>query len=221
MQTANVESKERLSTMVSDIATGLRLVVNVPDQMLPDPNVLDTYVFQMDRKLFLDDLVEMSAMGLAHLIMRYNMEDAGKLRQEREPITIYIMSYGGDIEEMWMLIDVIQTSVTPVRTVNLGQAASAAALIFLSGDERLMMPNAQVLLHQGSAMMSGDANKFLNAADNYRDAVSKMYDYIQQRTEIPTEEIRKYQKDDWYMDAKTCYEYGVCHRIVDDISQIL
>ena len=96
-------------------------------------------------------------MAIVRMILRWNMEDAGTPPESRKPIWLYIESIGGNAIYMWTLIDAIFASVTPVYTVNMGLAASAAGLIFMAGSKRFMMPRAKVMIHEGSASFEGDA----------------------------------------------------------------
>ena len=72
-------------------------------------------------------------MALERLILRWNMEDKDIPPEDRKPIWVYIQSPGGNLLYMSALLDAIELSVTPVYTVNMGYAASAAALIFMAG----------------------------------------------------------------------------------------
>lgn len=189
--------------------------------VLPEPSMINYYAFETDRKIFLETDVECSAMEIAKLILRWNMEDRGKPREQRKPITLYIMSGGGVLFYMWSLIDVMLASQTPITTVNLGLAGSAAAIVFLAGSKRIMMQNAVTVIHQGSSEMSGDANKILDAVDNYKIELEKMRSFILSRTSIQPRLFNKKNKDDWYIDAKACLEYGVCDTIVESLDQII
>lgn len=33
--------------------------------------------------------------------------------------------------------------------------------------------------------------------------------------------MNKKRNDDWYIDAKTCLEYGVCHKVVQSLDEIM
>lgn len=193
----------------------------LPDQTFPDPAMINYYAFEKDRKLFLEQDVGYPIMEMIKLIMRWNMEDAQKPIEERKPITIYIMSEGGSLVYMWSMLDVMLASKTPIITVNLGFAASAAALIFMAGSKRYMMSKAMTVVHQGSVEMAGDANKIMDAADNYKQELDKMKAYILSRTHIPAKTFNKRNKDDWYIDANTCLEFGVCDQIVETLDEIL
>ena len=197
------------------------LEIELPDSVFPDPSMVNYYAFEKDRKLFLEQDIGYPVMEIIRLILRWNLEDKDLPVEQRKPITLYIMSDGGSLAYMWSLLDVMLASKTPITTVNLGVAASAAALIFIAGSKRFMMPTATTVIHQGSAAVSGDASKLMDAVDNYKLEIDKMRTFILENTNIPVRVFNKKNKDDWYIDAKTCLEYGVCNHIVESLDQIM
>ena len=62
-------------------------------------------------------------------------------------ITMFINSPGGSVASGLALYDVMQAIRCPVRTVCTGIAASMAALLFISGSSRDMLPHARVMVH--------------------------------------------------------------------------
>lgn len=122
---------------------------------------------------------------------------------------------------MWSLIDTIEASVTPVETVNMGMAASAAGLIFLAGRRRLMMPRAKLLIHEGSARMAGDSTKVLDASDSYRKDIKQMREFILSRTSIPAATLSRQKSHDWELDSETCLKMGACDSIVNTLEEVI
>ena len=61
------------------------------------------------------------------------------------PITLYINSPGGEVQSGLALYDVMQAVSCPIHTVCLGMAASMAALLFIAGDQREMLPHSRVM----------------------------------------------------------------------------
>lgn len=205
--------------VVRQVVEGME--VEIPDTTLPDPAMLNYYTFAKDRKLFLEEDVGFPIMEMIKMIVRWNKEDKDVPIEQRKPITIYIMSDGGYLTYMWAMLDVMLTSQTPIKTVNLGMAASAAALIYLAGSTRLMMPSSTVVIHEGSTEVAGDASKVMDAMKNYDQEINKMKAFILSRSAIPPKVMKQRRKDDWYIDAKTCLEYGVCHKIVESLDEIM
>lgn len=185
----------------------------------PDMHLIEE--FEKDRKIFFTDYVGIDVVEIVRSIIKFNMEDAGKPVEERKPIMLYIMSYGGDCDAMWMLLDAMNMSETPIVTVNMGVAASAASLIFMTGSKRLMFKNATVMIHEGSAQLQGDAVKVMDASASYKKAIQKMKDYILEKTKIPKAQLMKKRSNDWELDATFCVENGVCDSVVESIKEIL
>lgn len=208
-----------MEPMLIDITDVVADLLN--DKCLPDPDLLNYYRLANERKITLEGGVDESIIGLCKMIMLWNMEDAGKPAEERKPIWIYIMNYGGDVECMWAFIDAISTSVTPVYTVNLGVCYSAAAYIFMVGSKRLMMPNAHLMIHEGSAAIAGDANKVRNQIDLHEDFLSRFRELVLSKTKIPKATLTKRRDEDWFMSADDCMKYGVCDQIVTSMDEIL
>ena len=197
------------------------LLSSVPSDSVPMPDTLSYYILEKERKYYIDSDITENIITLQRMLLRWNMEDKGKPVEERKPIWIYIMSYGGEADYMWMLIDAIKMSKTPVYTVNIGVAASAAAIIFIAGHKRFMMPNAHVLIHEGSAQMSGDAVKVMDATDAYRKELKRMRDFILEHTEIPKTSMSKKRNNDWTLDSEYCLANKVCDVLVESFDDII
>lgn len=195
--------------------------VEIPTNGLPDPSEITYYVLEKERKLYLDTEVDDSSLDIQKMILRWNMEDADKPKEERKPIWLYILSPGGTITHMWAVCDAINLSVTPVYTVNVGVAASAASLIFISGHKRFMFPRATVLIHEGSAELSGDAIKVMDQSEAYRKSLKQMKEYILAKTNIPPKELNKKRANDWELSSEYCMKNGVCDVLVSSLEEVI
>ncbi|MGH9276022.1 MAG: ATP-dependent Clp protease proteolytic subunit [Acidimicrobiales bacterium] len=67
-----------------------------------------------------------------------------------KPIHLYINSPGGDMTAFFAIHDTMQFLRSPVSTMCVGQAASAAAVLLAAGEPgmRFTLPNSRVLIHQ-------------------------------------------------------------------------
>ncbi len=121
----------------------------VPTVLLPGPGGERAYdLFSRllsDRIVFLgtaiDDQVANLVVGqLLHL-------DA---EQPGAPISLYLNSPGGEMTAFFAIHDTMRSLRSPVSTICVGQAASAAAVLLAAGEpgRRVALPNARVLLHQ-------------------------------------------------------------------------
>lgn len=95
------------------------------------------YIDINKRTFFLADNIDNESAGklmwdILYLIREDREQDKKILCYNREPIKLYINSYGDSIDDMWGLIDIILASKTPIYTYCLGYAQSAAFNIFFS-----------------------------------------------------------------------------------------
>ena len=198
-----------------------RIIDELAGHALPDSDLVSNWALEKERKVYFDIDVGADLLAIQRLILRWNMEDRGIPASERKPIWLYIFSYGGDIDYMLSALDTIKTSVTPIYTVNLGVAASAAALIFISGHKRFMMPSAKVTIHEGSAQLSGDAVKVMDQSESYKKQLKQMKMFVLANTEIPRAQLMKKRNNDWELDAAYCMEHKVCEQIVSTMDDII
>lgn len=189
--------------------------------IVPDSDDVSRLDLEGQRKVWLDDDIGYNVIEIQRLIMRWNIADKDVAPEMRKPIWLYIMSYGGDLDYMWSLIDTIEMSRTPVYTVNVGVAASAASLIFLAGHKRFMLPKSNLIIHEGSAQLAGDAIKVMDQSESYKQQLKQMKDYILERTEIPRNQLMRKRSNDWFVDAKYCLENKACDAIVTTLDEII
>ena len=188
---------------------------------LPDPELVSYYIMENERKIYLEGDVDEYMLHIHSMILRWNKEDADLAVEDRKPIIIYVMSNGGYLEYMWMLIDAINTSKTPVYTVNIGRASSAASLIFLSGHRRFAMPHSKVVIHEGSAEIGGDATKVMDATESYKKELKAMKEYILSKTKINRSTLMKKRANDWELSAEYCLENGACEAIIQSLDEVI
>ena len=68
-----------------------------------------------ERRLYINSGIDETIIdSMVYHILRYNREDKGLKPEERKPIYLYINSPGGSVCDGYGLIDVIQSSITPV-----------------------------------------------------------------------------------------------------------
>ena len=79
------------------------------------------------------------------------------LDKSNDMIELWINSPGGDVGEMWGLIDIMKTGRNSVCTVAYGNVSSAACLLLASGTgTRYTMPNASFMWHAGTTGIDSD-----------------------------------------------------------------
>jgi ATP-dependent Clp protease, protease subunit len=134
---------------------------------------------------------------------------------ERE-IIMYINSPGGSFTAMTAIYDTMQFIQPDVRTVCLGQAASAAAVLLAAGTpgRRMALPNSRIIIHQpateGGYGQSSDIEIQAREILRMRSQLEEMLARHSSRT---VEQVRKDIDRDKILTADEAKDYG----LVDDV----
>lgn len=171
----------------------------------------------IDRVMILNDIDEVTAEAVSHLIRFWNKADKDVDPKDRKPITLLIDSPGGWLEGGLMIADSIRLSKTPVYTVNMGIAYSAGLLVFITGHRRYCYPSASFLFHEGSTVTGMmDAGKFRNYAEFYEQAILRMKKYFLEYTDMTEELYQEKKKDDWWFFAEEAIDLGFCDEVLEE-----
>jgi ATP-dependent Clp protease protease subunit len=150
-------------------------------------------------------------------VIKYDIDGMNKYRNwEITPIDLYIQSFGGSVDDMWALIDIIESSQTPIFTYCSGYCMSSAALIFLAGHYRYMSKHSHIMFHQ---MSVGSYDKITDRklTNKYLDEEHKeMMKYIKKHTKLGKKFFKRFDKnkEDIYLTSKECLKYGICDEII-------
>ena len=185
---------------------------------------ISTYFYLRDerqRKLYLTEDIDQSLVDdLVSHIIQYNREDKGIDPEKRQPVMLYISSSGGEVGAGFELIDAIETSVTPVWTVCLGDVYSMAFIVALAGKRRLSMPNARFLMHDGSSYICDSGSKARDQVAFLKRIEDRTRDYIIAKTDITREEYDSNLRVEWYLFADEAKAKGMIDGIIGEDCQI-
>ncbi|MEX2204119.1 MAG: ATP-dependent Clp protease proteolytic subunit [Actinomycetota bacterium] len=131
-------------------------------------------------------------------------------------INLYINSPGGDITSLFAIYDTMQYVKCDVSTTVMGQAASAAAVLLLSGapGKRFALPHARVLLHQPHGGAQGQAVDIeIQAREiiRYRKLLDQL---ISEHTGQTLEKVGKDTDRDYILTANEAVEYGIVDEVI-------
>ena len=134
-------------------------------------------------------------------------------------VTLYINSPGGEVQSGLALYDVMQAVSCPIRTVCLGMAASMGALLFIAGDERLMLPHSRVMIHDPliGGGLGGSALSVKARADDLMRIRDVTANVIARHTGMPLERVFELTASDTYFEAEEAVEAGLADRIVTSL----
>lgn len=200
------------------------ILVGIPEPVanlqLPDPNLRDYYTDEQDRVFWVDDAIDENLLNLVKMIIRCNREDKGMSVEARKPIKVFIDSPGGDICALWTTIKAIETSKTPVYTINYCTAYSAACDLLVAGHKRYALPGTNAMTHSGSCMFGGTMEQAENMKKHFDKLGKKITDYFLAHTKVDPKVFKKKAPSDWYFDEQDMLEYGLIDEIVTDFDNI-
>lgn len=130
-----------------------------------------------------------------------------------ENIYLYINSPGGAITSGMGIYDTMRFIESKVITIGVGMCASMAAFLLSSGDERYVLPNAEVMIHQPLGGAQGQATDIKIAAERIIKLKEKLNRFLSNNTHQPIEKIYEDTERDNFLNAKEAKEYG----LIDDI----
>ncbi|WJZ03410.1 ATP-dependent Clp protease proteolytic subunit [Corynebacterium freiburgense] len=133
-------------------------------------------------------------------------------------ITMYINSPGGSFTSLMTIYDTMQYVRPDVRTVCLGQAASAAAVLLAAGapGKRAALPNARVLIHQpATGGIQGQVSDLEIQAAEIERMRKLMEETLSRHTGKPAEQIRIDTDRDKILTAHEAVEYGIVDQVFD------
>jgi ATP-dependent Clp protease protease subunit len=132
-------------------------------------------------------------------------------------ITLIINSVGGSLGDAFALVDVMEMSRKPIKTVGLGYVSSCGILTFMTGDTRLISDKAMILSHQ---FASGNVGKYHELVGR-----RKLEDYLDDRiikhyikhTKLSKKEIYKHllrDTDSWLSPAEAI-KFNIADKIIN------
>lgn len=132
-------------------------------------------------------------------------------------IEFYINSPGGLVTAGLAIYDTMQIIKPDVATICVGQAASMAAILLAGGakGKRYALPNARMMIHQGSAGFQGTPSDIDIQAREILRYKALLNGLIAKHTGQPIEKVERDTDRDYYMSAQEALEYGLIDEILE------
>lgn len=143
--------------------------------------------------------------------------DANFSEQRPEMLNLIITSPGGDLNAAFALIDVMRGSAIPVRTIGLGQIASAGLMIFIAGakGQRILTPNTSILSHQYTWGAIGKEHELFATVREFDLTTKKMIAHYKKCTGLNEKKIREtlLPPQDVWLSPEEAKSLGLCDEV--------
>jgi len=134
-----------------------------------------------------------------------------------QDIKLYINSPGGVVYSGLAVYDTMQMIKPDVATFCMGMGASMAAVLLAGGShgKRFALPNARVMIHQGSAGFRGAVPDIEVVARETLSLTTKLTEILAQHAGQPFEKVKHDTERDYYMTAQEAKEYGIVDEVLE------
>jgi len=164
-----------------------------------------------ERIVFLgQEVEEQIANAITAQLLFLEAEDPDK------DISLYVNSPGGSAYAGMAIYDTMQYVKPDVRTICIGMGMSAAAMILAGGapGKRMALPNAKIMIHQGSAGFRGTPADIQIHANEVLDMMRRMAEILALHTGQPFEKVMVDIDRDRFMAPADALAYGLVDEIV-------
>jgi len=132
-------------------------------------------------------------------------------------IKLYINSPGGSVSAGLAIYDTMKYIKSDVSTICIGMAASMAAVLLSAGakGKRLILPNAEVMIHQIMGGMEGQASDIKIHAERILRMKQQLNKILADHTGQKLNVIEQDTDRDNFMTAKEAIAYGLVDKMVE------
>lgn len=138
------------------------------------------------------------------------------------PIQMVVSTYGGSVDEMFSIYDVMKLLSAPVYTIALGKVMSAGVLLLAAGKKgnRVIGRSARIMIHPISGGAMGNIFQVENESGEMKRQQSQMVAALVRETRMTKKVIDDIMKQgqDHYLTPQKAIEYGIADRIVGDLN---
>jgi len=141
----------------------------------------------------------------------------------KKPIHFYINTPGGSISDGFAVFDTIRFIKAPVITICTGLSASMGTILMLAPPNkknRVCLPNTRFMIHQPSSAYQGSASDIEIGAKQILMLRDRLIEIYVSETKMDADRVRTDLNRDYWMAAEEAVEYGLCDRVVTNLSDL-
>ena len=135
---------------------------------------------------------------------------------DADTINVHINSYGGDVAEGLAIYNVLREHKAQIVTICDGFACSAASVVFMAGDRRVMQPASLLMIHNAWTVAMGNAAQLRKTADDIETITQASVEAYKKVATISEEEIKALMDAETWILPKDAVKYGFATDIDDE-----
>lgn len=127
---------------------------------------------------------------------------------EANIINVHINSYGGDVSEGLAIYNTLKNHKAQIVTICDGFVCSAASVIFMAGDVRIMNEASLLMIHNPWTYARGNAEDFRKQAENLDKIAQASINAYMSKVNIPEDEVKQLLNDETWITAQEGLDMG-------------
>ena len=135
---------------------------------------------------------------------------------ECDNINVYINSYGGEVAEGLAIYNQLKRHKAKVKTICDGFACSAASVVFMAGDERVMSSASLLMIHNAWTYTAGNANDLRKQADDLDKITQASINAYMQEVNVTEEELKQMLDDETWITPQEALDMEFITTIVNE-----
>lgn len=183
---------------------------------LIDQNGMPVDIFSKlldERIIFLYDIIDSDIAAIVKAQLLYLETESD------DDIKIYIDCPGGSVYSGLGIIDIMEYISPDISTINVGLAASMAAIILCSGTKgkRKALKRSRTMIHQPMSYggLLQQASDMTIEANEINSLKKELYEIISNRTNQPYDKVQKDGDRDYWMSSYDAKKYGMIDEIIN------
>lgn len=123
-------------------------------------------------------------------------------------VNVHINSYGGDVAEGLAIYNTLKNSQKKIITYCDGFACSAASVIFMAGEERVINNASLLMIHNAWTWAAGDSNELRKQADDLEKITSASVKAYMEKVNLSEEEVISLMDKETWITAEEAVAWG-------------
>ncbi len=129
-------------------------------------------------------------------------------------INVHINSYGGHVSEGLAIYNTLKQHKAKIRTFDDGFACSAASVVFMAGDERIMNNASLLMIHNAWNFAAGNANELRKAAEDLDKITQASVNAYMEVVSITEEELKDLLDNETWLTPQEALDMGFATAVI-------
>lgn len=149
-------------------------------------------------------------------VSSYTLARTIQAMEDVDEITVHINSYGGEVAEGLAIHNSLKDHSAKITTICDGFACSAASVVFMAGDKRIMNPASLLMIHNAWSHASGNAKELRKAADDLDVISATAAEAYKAKVNIAEDELQQLLDNESWISPAEAVEMGFATNIADE-----